>query len=200
MSSVPPPPPPPPPGGQPPPPAMPGMGYGAPMGGATMGGWAPGVSPWGPLASWGQRVVAYLIDWVMSVGVLIVLYIVAVILGQIASILGVLVLIVAWLVSLGIGFYLFYLNGSTGQTPGKKVTGLKVVGEQTGQVIGGGAGIGRGLLHIVDAVICYVGFLFPLWDAKRQTIADKIIKTVVVTGAPKASFVDAVKSVIPGRS
>ena len=34
--------------------------------------------------------------------------------------------------------------------------------------------------HGVDAIICYVGFLFPLWDAKRQTIADKIMSTVCV--------------------
>jgi hypothetical protein len=38
----------------------------------------------------------------------------------------------------------------------------------------------RDLAHIVDSVICYVGFLFPLWDAKKQTLADKIVKTVVV--------------------
>ena len=38
----------------------------------------------------------------------------------------------------------------------------------------------RDLAHFVDAVICYVGFLFPLWDSKRQTLADKIVSTVVV--------------------
>ena len=32
----------------------------------------------------------------------------------------------------------------------------------------------------VDAVICLIGFLFPLWDAKRQTLADKILTTVVL--------------------
>ncbi|REO10986.1 RDD family protein, partial [Mycobacterium tuberculosis] len=30
------------------------------------------------------------------------------------------------------------------------------------------------------AIICFVGFLFPLWDAKRQTLADKIMTTVCV--------------------
>jgi uncharacterized RDD family membrane protein YckC len=38
----------------------------------------------------------------------------------------------------------------------------------------------RDLCHFVDAIICYVGFLFPLWDDKRQTLADKIVSTVVV--------------------
>jgi hypothetical protein len=26
-------------------------------------------------------------------------------------------------------------------------------------------------------LICYIGWLFPLWDAKRQTIGDKIMTT-----------------------
>jgi hypothetical protein len=33
---------------------------------------------------------------------------------------------------------------------------------------------------VVDAVIFCVGYLFPLWDAKRQTLVDKIITTVAV--------------------
>ena len=31
-----------------------------------------------------------------------------------------------------------------------------------------------------DSIICYIGWLFPLWDSKRQTLADKIMKTVVI--------------------
>jgi hypothetical protein len=38
----------------------------------------------------------------------------------------------------------------------------------------------RDICHIIDSIICFVGYLFPLGDAKRQTIADKIVKTVVV--------------------
>jgi uncharacterized RDD family membrane protein YckC len=151
-------------------------------------GAAPGYQPVpsnGPLASWGERVVATLIDWAIIFVGYIVVVIVALILGQIASVLGVLVGLVGYLTLAAAGFYFYYLNGATGQSPGKRLTGLKVIGEETGTVIGGGAGVGRGLLHIIDAVICYIGFLFPLWDAKRQTIADKIIRSVVVTGAPK---------------
>ena len=39
----------------------------------------------------------------------------------------------------------------------------------------------RDLAHIVDSVICYIGYLFPLWDARRQTFADKIMSTVVLS-------------------
>ena len=43
---------------------------------------------------------------------------------------------------------------------------FKVVGERTGQPIGFGRSVLRQFAHVVDAVICYVGFLFPLWDAQ----------------------------------
>jgi hypothetical protein len=32
----------------------------------------------------------------------------------------------------------------------------------------------------LDSLACYVGWLWPIWDSKRQTFADKIMKTVVV--------------------
>ncbi len=37
--------------------------------------------------------------------------------------------------------------------------------------------------HFVDFITCFIGYLFPLWDDKRQTLADKIMRTVVVPAA-----------------
>ncbi|KUI47377.1 hypothetical protein AU198_23450 [Mycobacterium sp. GA-1199] len=71
-----------------------------------------------------------------------------------------------------------YRQGTTGSSIGKSMLKFKVVSEKNGQPIGFGMSIVRQLAHIVDAAICYVGYLFPLWDAKRQTIADKLISTV----------------------
>jgi uncharacterized RDD family membrane protein YckC len=90
-----------------------------------------------------------------------------------------------WLISL-LGFLVtiynrWYLQGKTGQSWGKKALGLNLVGEASGQPIGIGMAIARDFAHILDAIPCLVGFLFPLWDAKRQTFADKIV-TSVVTG------------------
>ena len=157
MSNVPPPPPPPPPGGMPPPPMMGGM----PMGGGV---------PMGGLAQWPQRALGYLIDAVAPFFVAIIFFAIARPLGAIL-----------YLAAFGWVLYNAYLGGSTGQSFGKKLVGLKLVSEQTGQPIGGGMGIARWFCHIVDSIICYVGWFFPLWDAKRQTIADKIMKTVVIT-------------------
>jgi RDD family len=55
---------------------------------------------------------------------------------------------------------------------------FKVIGEKTGQPIGFGLSIVRQIAHVVDSLICYIGWLFPLWDAKRQTLADKIMSTI----------------------
>jgi uncharacterized RDD family membrane protein YckC len=76
-----------------------------------------------------------------------------------------------------------YRQGTTGSSIGKSVLKFKVVSEKTGQPIGFGLSIVRQLAHIVDAIICYIGYLFPLWDAKRQTLADKIMSTVCLPTA-----------------
>jgi uncharacterized RDD family membrane protein YckC len=121
------------------------------------------------LAQWPQRALGGLIDYV-GPGV------VYSILARISSALG----LIAALALFAFVLYNAFLNGSTGQSIGKKVVGLKLISEETGQPIGGGMGILRYFLHIIDSIICYIGWLFPLWDAKRQTIADKILKTVVI--------------------
>ena len=88
---------------------------------------------------------------------------------------------VIWLAAIAWGIYNAYLGGQTGQSYGKKIAGTRLVLEATGQPPGGSLGIGRFFLHILDSIPCYVGFLWPLWDAKKQTFADKIVKTLVVT-------------------
>ena len=74
----------------------------------------------------------------------------------------------------------FIKQGKTGYTIGKGVMGIKLVKAETGQPIGAGMAFVRQLAHIVDSLPCYIGFLWPLWDAKRQTFADKIIGTYVI--------------------
>jgi uncharacterized RDD family membrane protein YckC len=78
------------------------------------------------------------------------------------------------------GLYNAYQGGQTGQSTGKRVIGLRLIREADGSLIGGGAGIGRYFVHILDAIPCYLGFLWPLWDARRQTFADKLMSTIVV--------------------
>jgi uncharacterized RDD family membrane protein YckC len=78
-----------------------------------------------------------------------------------------------------------YRQGTTGSSVGKSMMKFKVISEKTGQPIGFVMSIVRQLAHIVDSAICYIGYLFPLWDAKRQTLADKIMTTVCVPLNPQ---------------
>jgi uncharacterized RDD family membrane protein YckC len=151
-------------GAYPPPPA-PNYGGGfapAPTGGA------------GTLSEWPTRALGGLIDYV---GPNIVISVVTNLLANVNSTLGYLVNFVLFF---GWWAYLGFLSGKYGVTPGRAIAKTKLISEETGDVIGVNNGIIRQLAHLIDYVICLVGFLFPLWDAKKQTIADKLMKTVVV--------------------
>jgi uncharacterized RDD family membrane protein YckC len=90
-----------------------------------------------------------------------------------------------------VGIFFAVQLGQSGSTPGMRMAGLKCVNKSTGQVLGGGMGFVRALVHWVLAILCFVPFvvdmLFPLWDAQKQTLADKVLGTVVVT-VPKEGF------------
>jgi hypothetical protein len=48
------------------------------------------------------------------------------------------------------------------------------------QPIGGGMCFLRSILHIVDTIPCYLGYLWPIWDGRKQTFSDKIMSTYVI--------------------
>jgi uncharacterized RDD family membrane protein YckC len=154
----------------------PGAPYGAPP--AQYGYGAPAVA----YASWIQRVGAYVVDAICVAPFSIL----AVVLGRGTDDATGLPTINAFywiflLLALVVqGYNRWFQAGKTGQSWGKKVVGIRLVSEQTGQPIGAGMAFLRDLAHFVDGIICYIGFLFPLWDAKKQTLADKIVKTLVV--------------------
>jgi len=73
-----------------------------------------------------------------------------------------------------------YRQGTLGSSIGKSLMGFKVVGETSGQPIGFVKSFVRQLAHAIDGIPCYLGYLWPLWDAKRQTFADKLLKTICI--------------------
>jgi uncharacterized RDD family membrane protein YckC len=132
------------------------------------------------LATFGNRALGWLIDY-LAPG--IVYSILASIIGNLGSggISGLLTFVLWAAEAAFIVWNSGYQAGTTGYSLGRKIAKTKLVSEATGQPLGAGTGILRLFAHIVDSVICYVGWLFPLWDSKRQTIADKIVKSVVVS-------------------
>jgi uncharacterized RDD family membrane protein YckC len=160
-----------------------------------------------PYAHWGRRVGAYVIDFAPSYVAMIpflvgyVLFYVRVIQvtagGPTASTAGrfgelvrpalvwMIIGLVLMLIAVGWQWYNRWLvAGRTGQSMGKRVLKTKLVAEVNGQPIGAVNAFLRDLLHILDGA-AYIGYLWPLWDAKRQTFADMIMKTVVVDHPPR---------------
>jgi uncharacterized RDD family membrane protein YckC len=182
--------------GNPPPP--PGSGYPPPTGGAHAAAGQPlGALPTEGYTSWVTRVVATLIDAIPAVVVGGIGEGIAIATGNNScvaspegyggactsspSAIGMLASFLAGLLVLAYSIWNWgYRQGTTGSTVGKSVMKFKVISEATGQPVGFGMSIVRQLAHIVDGAICYIGYLFPLWDAKRQTLADKIMSTVCV--------------------
>lgn len=76
-----------------------------------------------------------------------------------------------------------HLDGVSGQTPGKALLGLRLVGSG-GSVVGKRVGVGRKFLHVLDLMPLGIGFLMPLVHVRRQTFADQVVSTFVVSGVP----------------
>lgn len=91
----------------------------------------------------------------------------------------VLVLVSVALGVAGIAYYA-YFHGTSGQTIGKRVCGIRVVDQRTGTPIGIGRAIGRWFGSILSAIPCLLGFLWAAWDDKKQTWHDKMVGSVVI--------------------
>lgn len=88
------------------------------------------------------------------------------------------------LTSIGVIVFIYLyckMMGSTGQTWGRKALNIRVLDQQTGQPIGMGRAVGRFFARFLSSFVCYLGFLWMLWDPAKQTWHDKIVGTVVVT-------------------
>ncbi|WP_280397507.1 RDD family protein [Nocardia carnea] len=71
-------------------------------------------------------------------------------------------------------------QGITGRTLGKRITGQILIDPGTGRPVGAGRALLRQLAHIADALPCYLGYFWPLFDEQRRTFADIAARTVVV--------------------
>lgn len=177
----------------PPPPAYgrpPADGQGFPVAPAYAGYGAPAAYAGPELAHWGLRVGASMVDGLVMNIPLGIGY--AVFLGGIGvdaagnartpSGSAALLLFLGSLLSLGLWIWNRGVQqGGTGQSVGKRMLGIRLLREDTGRPMGAGMALARDLVHIVDGVF-YLGYLWPLWDPKKQTFADKLLTTVVVKG------------------
>ncbi|MDX3192144.1 RDD family protein [Streptomyces sp. MN03-5084-2B] len=139
-------------------------------------------NPFGPprnYANWGQRALAWLID----LSPILIIYLIGGLFSAIVGEAGPILVIggLGWVAWIGWTIYNRWITqGNTGQSMGKRYAKIKLVREDTGQPVGPGMAFLRDLAHAVDSAVCYVGWLWPLWDDKSQTLSDKIVGTVVI--------------------
>ena len=156
----------------------------------------------GPVADFGKRALAHLIDVALTL------------IGLVPTIIGIILLVVAapsdvtydefgnattsggdtglavtggLLVALGtvvsLGIWLWnrvFRMGRTGQSVGKRVIGLRLLDDKTGQPIGAGMSFLRELVSNIVNQVFYLSFLWMLWDTDKQTLADKAVHSSVI--------------------
>ncbi|MGA2433514.1 MAG: RDD family protein [Acidimicrobiales bacterium] len=141
------------------------------------------------LASWGQRVGASLVDYLILLAPLVVL---KVLLGSVVGAVALVVLEAAYFVTQ----WLMY----DGRTVGNRAVRTQVRDEVTGGEISNkqalwryfylevaiifeivGAGANSATLLLLAGAYFLVDLFFPLWDQRNQTLHDKLAKTIVVS-------------------
>lgn len=135
------------------------------------------------LATWGDRVAAVLLDALVLVSLVLGVAVLSSLAGALSAPLAAPVaagghlLVLAFLVGQHV-----VVQGRTGRTLGKARAGLRVVRAADGRPPGVRGALARWLAHLLDGLPLGLGWLWPLWDRRRQTFADKLCRTVVVRG------------------
>jgi uncharacterized RDD family membrane protein YckC len=93
------------------------------------------------------------------------------------------ILFVMMLTLLGLSCYtaVVFAMWAYGLTPGKHLLGIGVVRQDTGAPVGFWRMALREIIgRWVAAIVCYLGYIWALFDANKQGWHDKIAKTLVV--------------------
>ena len=142
---------------------------------------APGTPP---LASWGSRVGAYVIDYLIGVAAFVVLFAIA------AGLEAAGVPTAGFIPFSGGAFLSIWLipaitmARTNGQTIGKRALRIRVV-RTSGAPTGFGWSLLReGPVKAVLAMLLVVDQLWPLWDRENRALHDMVVKSRVVRDRP----------------
>ncbi|MGA0863347.1 MAG: RDD family protein [Ilumatobacteraceae bacterium] len=130
------------------------------------------------LAHFGWRLLAFLADVVNLLALFAGMVVVAA------------VVVFSWAPAAISGLTLFSLAVATiwyrikwegaGGSPLRRAMGVWIVDETTLEPIGTQRGFARALVRLVSEFVLYLGYLWMLWDPKRQTWHDKVAKSIVI--------------------
>jgi uncharacterized RDD family membrane protein YckC len=145
-------------------------------------GWQPpepeaGPAPGMEFAGPGARLVGYIID-IIIIGLVVALFaIIATVLLVTLPILSILPWLAVFFVPL---VYFPYFWSKSGQTPGQKMMGIKVVRDADGGPVTMGSAILRLLGYWVSGFVFYLGYIWIFVDKRKRGWFDLIAGTVVV--------------------
>lgn len=139
-------------------------------------------------AGLGSRAAAQLIDMVIMYGALVLLFIALALIGELqpefynfinSSLMVAVLFLVLFLIIFGYGIFFEYFWG--GQTPGKRLLGLRVRQEQ-GQPLTFFSAVVRNLLRLIDSLPLFylLGCLVIFFHPQHQRIGDLVAGTIVV--------------------
>jgi uncharacterized RDD family membrane protein YckC len=130
----------------------------------------------GPRAGFWTRFAAVFIDGIIVAIVPVIIIIVGVAAGSN----GILALGYILGIVFGIWYEIYFHGKAPGQTPGKKAMGIRVIDFATGGPIGYGRAFLRVIGRYISGLVCYLGYLWMLWDKEKQCWHDKMANDVVV--------------------
>lgn len=133
------------------------------------------------IASFGPRFLGWLIDFVLiNIPVLLILGM-AILLQKISPALVVLISILGWVFILALSIAnLVYGPAVKGKSLGQHLMKLRIITEDNRSPIGWGPALIRWLVQGFCSGFFFIGYLWHLWDAKGQTLHDKVAHTYVV--------------------
>lgn len=134
---------------------------------------APGVE----FAGYGARLIAYIVDSLILSVVIIALVLIATALTVAVPILGILAFVA--LVVFGVLYFPYFWQKS-GQTPGMKMLGIKVVRDVDGGSLTWGSAIIRMIGFWISGAVFYLGYIWVFIDKRRRGWHDLMASTVVV--------------------
>lgn len=143
------------------------------------------------LAGIGNRVLATMIDTILSGLVIVAVGLSCIIIGfildqthvfsasrnQVLMVAAMIAMFAAFIVQFG--YHIFFEGAWHGQTPGKKVAQIRVI-EANGQPVGWAAVCIRNLVRTIDVGILLIGLLVMLIDKNERRLGDLAAGTLVI--------------------